>query len=202
MSGDWIGASQIILACGAPNASELLPRTTTGALLGNIPHSSATIYAFGFRRCAMEQPPNGFGFLIPRAERRTIMAATWVTNKFRDRAPAGKVILRCFVSGDHGDSLIPDVRADLKRITGIGAEPLFTRVYRWPNSMPQYGVGHATLIEAIQASLPEGVRIAGAFLNGVGMPDCAKSGGRSGQTSPTRMTLLIQEFQQLRHNRE
>jgi oxygen-dependent protoporphyrinogen oxidase len=71
---------------------------------------------------------------------------------------------------------VPDVLADLRRITGLTAEPLFTRVYQWPESMPQYGVGHARLIEEIEASLPHGIHVAGAFLRGVGMPDCAKCG--------------------------
>jgi oxygen-dependent protoporphyrinogen oxidase len=183
VGGDWIDASQIILACGAPASSELLSGTPAGSMLGEIPHSSATIFAFGFRRSSMERPPNGFGFLIPRRERRTIMAGTWVTNKFAGRAPAGIVILRCFVSGDYSDALLPDLRADLKRITGIAAEPLFTRVYRWPNSMPQYGVGHAKFIESVRANLPEGVTIAGAFVNGVGMPDCVKDGAASAGTA-------------------
>ncbi len=178
-AGNWIAGSPIILACGAPAASELLSGTGAGAMLSEIPHSSATIFAFGFRRSAMEQPPNGFGFLVPRSQRQTILAGTWVTNKFPGRAPAGKTILRCFVSGDHSESLLPDVRADLKRIAGVAAEPLFTRVYRWPNSMPQYGVGHAKLMARIHAAMPGDVRLAGAFVNGVGMPDCAKNGSEA-----------------------
>lgn len=181
VDGDWMEASEIILACGAPAASDLLNGTQAGGLLGAIPHSSATIFALGFHRTALDQLPNGFGFLVPRRERQTIMAGTWVTNKFPGRAPAEKVVLRCFVSGDHTDSLLPDVRADLKRITGIRAEPFFTRVYRWPRSMPQYGIGHGKLIENVQASLPKGVRVAGAFVSGVGMPDCVKSGTDAGQ---------------------
>jgi oxygen-dependent protoporphyrinogen oxidase len=172
VGGEWMGADQVLLACGAPVASTLLP----GTRLGEIPHSSATIYAFGFDRAAVGDAPRGTGFLVPRKERQVVMAGTWVTNKFSHRAPEGRVILRCFVAGNRSESLVPDVLADLRRITGLTAEPLFTRVYQWPESMPQYGVGHARLIEEIEASLPHGIHVAGAFLRGVGMPDCAKCG--------------------------
>jgi oxygen-dependent protoporphyrinogen oxidase len=186
VAGEWMEAAEILLTCGAPAASRLL-NGSASHLLGSIPHSSATIFVLGFHRSQLTPPPEGFGFLVPRRERHTIMAATWVTNKFPHRAPPDKVILRCFVGGDHSSSLIDGVRADLRRITGITAEPWFTRVYRWPDSMPQYGVGHAALVASIEASLPPGVRTAGAFQRGVGMPDCVKAGrivGRAPASAP------------------
>ncbi len=176
VAGEWMEAANVVLACGAPAAGKLLAGTEAGGLLAGIPHSSATIFAFGFRGSELGEAARGFGFLVPRRERRIIMGATWVTNKFPQRAPAGVTLVRCFASKDCTESALPEIRADLQRITGITAEPLFSRVYRWPQSMPQYGVGHARLIAEIEARLPAGVRAAGAFLRGVGMPDCVKSG--------------------------
>ena len=145
-------------------------------MLGRISHSSATIYALAFRRSDFPSPPRGFGFLIPRRERRTILGGTWVTNKFAGRAPADTVIVRCFVSGDHSETLLPEVRADLKRIANVDAGPRFQRVYRWPESLPQFAVGHQELVKQIRAALPENIWAAGAFLGAVGMPDCSRSG--------------------------
>jgi oxygen-dependent protoporphyrinogen oxidase len=176
VAGNWIEAEKILLACGAPSASRLLDGSAAGELLGRIAHSSATIFVLGFDRRQLKPPPQGFGFLVPRRERQVIMAATWVTNKFPHRAPEDKVVLRCFVAGDHSAGLLGEVRADLRRITGIVADPWFTRVYRWPDSMPQYAVGHAALVEEIGARLPAGIQVAGAFQRGVGMPDCVQSG--------------------------
>ncbi len=179
VNGDWISAGHVILACGAAAASQLLAGTAAGETLGRIPHSSATIFAFGFPQSAFASPPAGFGFLVPRKERRTILAATWVTNKFPDRAPADKVVIRCFVAGDYSETLIPAVLADLHRITGIAADPLFSRVYRWPDSLPQYNVGHVQILKELLAVLPAGISVAGAFLSAVGMPDCAHSGAEA-----------------------
>jgi oxygen-dependent protoporphyrinogen oxidase len=175
VSHDWIPTDQVILACGAASSAKLLCGESS-ALLGRISHSSATIFAFGFHRSDLAAPPEGFGFLVPRKERRVIMGATWVSNKFPQRAPADQVVLRCFVSGDHSESLAAEVLEDLARITGVRAKPWFTRCYRWPESMPQYAVNHARLIEQIRSSLPPGVLVTGNFLQGVGMPDCVASG--------------------------
>ncbi len=173
--GDWLPADHVVLACGALPAARLLNGTPPSELLSAIPHSSASIFAFGFDSSTIPAP-RGFGFLVPRKERQTILAATWVTNKFSGRAPSGTVVLRCFVSGDHSESSLPAVLSDLKRIASIDAPPLFTRVYRWPDSLPQFGINHGALVQQISASMPAGVSLAGAFLGAVGMPDCARSG--------------------------
>ncbi len=63
--------------------------------------------------------------------------------------------------------------------------PRFTRVRRWPTSMPQYAVGHRDLIAAIRteaANLPD-LLLAGAYLDGVGIPDCIHSGEAAAETA-------------------
>ncbi len=176
VGGEWLDATEVVLACGAPASARLLEGSLTGNLLGKIAHTSATIFALIFRREDLRETPAGFGFLVPRRERKTVLAATWVTNKFPLRAPPDRVVLRCFVSGDFGEEKLPDVLADLQRITGISAAPVASRVYRWPESLPQYGVGHVRFIEEVKTSVPAGLHLSGAFLRGVGMPDCVRSG--------------------------
>jgi oxygen-dependent protoporphyrinogen oxidase len=56
--------------------------------------------------------------------------------------------------------------------------PATTHLRRWPRSMPQYAVGHlqrAAAIEQEAARLPC-FALAGAFLRGVGIPDCVEAG--------------------------
>jgi len=49
---------------------------------------------------------------------------------------------------------------------------------RWPNSMPQYEVGHRAKVEKIRAAVAEfgSVFLAGNAYEGVGMPDAVRSG--------------------------
>lgn len=173
---DWLPADQVILACGAPAAAALLAGTEAGALLGRIRHSAATILAMAVPRAAVPHAMDAFGFLVPPAERRDVMACTWVSSKFPSRAPTGTALLRAFLEGARTEpdaELLRLCLADLKRWMGLDAAPRFYRVYRWPNSLAQYGVGHAADVAAIRRNLA-GVHVIGNAFDGVGIPDCIR----------------------------
>ena len=60
----------------------------------------------------------------------------------------------------------------------LNAEPLFARVYKWKSAMAQYSVGHLERlqrIESLRQNLP-GLALAGNGYNGIGVPDCVRSG--------------------------
>ncbi len=69
-------------------------------------------------------------------------------------------------------------RQELRMTLGLEAEPRLARAYRWPRSMPQYNLGHPGRLQAIQTELAQlpGLYLAGAGYEGVGIPDCIRSG--------------------------
>src|SRR5262249_39954708 len=102
------------------------------------------------------------------------------------RAPEGRALIRCFFGGlaDEGimqssdEQVLRNARQDLRKILNLEGEPLFTRVFRWPASMPQYAVGHLERLERIDrlgGELP-GLALAGNAYRGIGLPDCVRSG--------------------------
>jgi oxygen-dependent protoporphyrinogen oxidase len=128
----------------------------------------------------------GFGFVVPAAERRPLIACTYASRKFPGRAPERHELLRAFVGGAlRADVLARDdaalvemVRGELRALVGIAAAPELTRVHRHRLAMPQYAVGHLERVAAIEAraaALP-GFALAGAAYRGVGVPDCVRSG--------------------------
>jgi protoporphyrinogen/coproporphyrinogen III oxidase len=170
--GDWLEAENVVVACEAYNAGKLLDGRLAELLQG-IAYSSSIVVALGY-----DGPPPmpGFGFLIPKKERRQIVACTWVGAKFPNRAPEGTNIVRCFLSGE-GDADIAAIHSELKDISGIRGEPRFHRIFRWPQSMAQYGVGHAPRvaeIEALAKGFP-GLHLAGNAYSGIGLPDCVRT---------------------------
>ena len=176
-ASEWHDFDQIVLCCGANRAAPLISAVDAkaGELLASIPHSGSAIWTFGYRTEDVPRALDAFGFLVPKRERNTIMACTWVATKWQGRVPEGKAVLRCF-------STDPDVsedamRADLRRLMGITAEPLFAFSNRWPESMPQYTVGHAPRIAEVEArvSAIPGLHLAGNAYHGVGIPDCVRS---------------------------
>ena len=68
------------------------------------------------------------------------------------------------------------VQEDFRRLMGIEALPRYSIVHRWPDSMPQYVVGHKSRQQRISEALKEipGLHLVGNAYNGVGIPDCVR----------------------------
>ena len=182
-AGEWHGFDQIVLCCGAQHAASLLSPIDpiAGELLAAIPHSSSSIWSLGYRRSEIDHPLDAFGFLIPLPERQAIMACTWVGTKWPGRIPADKAVLRCFST--ELDVTQEDVQADLKRLMGITAEPIFAFRNQCPDAMPQYTVGHTIRIAELDGRIDEipGLHLAGNAYHGIGIPDCVRSGKRAAE---------------------
>jgi oxygen-dependent protoporphyrinogen oxidase len=186
--GAWLEADHVVLACEAHNGAALLGGVDgrLAELLGSVPYSSSMTVALGFDAADFARPPHGFGFLVPKKERRRLVACTWVGTKFSYRVPEGKVVARCFLGGMEDAGVLGEsdetvgavVTSELQEIAGFTARPRFTRIARWPRSMAQYTVGHAQRMAEIQARTPPagGIHLAGNAYEGIGIPDCIRMG--------------------------
>ena len=186
--GSTIQADGLVLATPA-FATERIVRDLDQALsrqLSSIAYSSAATVNLAYRRDQVPHALNGFGFVVPYVENRSIIAGTFSSVKFAGRAPAEHVLFRAFVGGalqaelferDDADTT-HTVRDELRQLLGIQAAPLFTRIARYPRSMPQYRVGHLQLVDGIekQAAQYPGLALAGNAYRGVGLADCVRSG--------------------------
>ena len=189
----------VVLAGPAFAAAELL-RELDGAPaadLASIPYVSTATVSLAYRRAEVARPLSGFGFVVPRAEERGIMAGTFSSLKFAGRAPDDRVLVRAFVGragretavGLPDDELVALVRDELASIVGLHAEPLFTRIFRWPRGMPQYRVGHGELIARIErevGGLP-GIELAGGYLHGIGIGDCIREGAAAARRAVAQL---------------
>jgi oxygen-dependent protoporphyrinogen oxidase len=176
-AGEWIEADHIILACGAQASARALQPIDPelAALLQAIQYSSATVVAVGYRRDQIRHPLDGFGFLVPKKERHRMTACTWVSSKWDHRAPPDHALFRCFV-GDTNPGADTEALTGLRTYLGVTAEPLFVKVYQWPNSMAQYHVGHRERIQQIEsrAARHSGLHLLGNAYHGIGIPDCIR----------------------------
>ncbi len=190
LAGGEIEASAVILAIPACDAAPILrsldPRLAQ--LVGQIPYKSSVVAGLVYAAGGFEHPLDGFGLLVPRTERASLAACTWVNTKFSDRAGAGKVLLRAFLSGAPAEAAlvrkdgatIARAHRELARWMGLAAEPEAARAYRWPRAMPAYRVGHRSLVERIGAVLQghPGLHLAGNGYDGLGIPDCVRRSRR------------------------
>jgi oxygen-dependent protoporphyrinogen oxidase len=183
---ETLSTSNLAICCPAHVNARLL-ETSAAPLaeqLAGIPYSSAILVMQVYDRATLGHPLNGFGFLVPRGERKTMAAATWVNTKWPLRTPANLSAIRAFIVGHRAvelanaseDEILSLVREDLQTFMGIAAPPFFHTFYRWPNSMPQYIVGHGKRIQNISEHLKEfpGLFLVGNAYDGVGIPDCIR----------------------------
>jgi oxygen-dependent protoporphyrinogen oxidase len=195
-SGGWrlrtgdtsLTADAVVLACPAPATARLL-RPFDAAIadgLAAIPHASSAIVTLGIRTSDVPRGLPGFGFVVPAADRRDILACTFSSRKWPGRAPEGHDLLRVFVGGvrrpellDLDDAgLVALARRELGRFLDWRAEPVFARVDHWVAAMPQYTPGHGARVRAIEERAARIARLAlaGNAYGGVGIPDCVRSG--------------------------
>ena len=183
----------VIMASPAWAAGALLGRVDAalGEELSAIPYSSSITVNLVYDETQLGRLPDGFGFLVPVVEGRSMLACTFVHRKFLGRTPPGKAVLRAFLGGMKNEALMaaPDetlvatVRRELSEILGEkilprDAEPEHAQVSRWPRAMAQYAVGHQERMQRIAArvaALP-GLRLAGNAYDGIGIPDCIRLG--------------------------
>ena len=156
------------------------------AALLEIEYASSAIVVSGHQLSDFNHPMDAFGLVVPAIERRKILAVSFSSRKFSDRAPAGQILLRTFVGGamqpellDHDDDTITGfVNDELRSIFGMKTEPMFSEVIRYNNAMPQYHVGHLDRVARIESLLKNtpGLHLAGSAYTGVGIPDSIASG--------------------------
>jgi len=183
----------VVLAIPAYNASELVKNFAPqiAGQLQKIRYVSTATISLAYRKSDIRQPFSGFGFVIPRKEKRDISACTWTSIKFNHRAPEGTILLRCFVGGPgkeemvslSDEEMIASVRRELKVLMGLDAEPVLTRIFRWEKANPQYDVEHLTLVRQIfdQCQEIQGLYLTGSAYEGVGIPDCIRQGQQAAE---------------------
>lgn len=186
--GRTLEGDAVVICTEGWAASDLLATIDAdlSALIGTIPHSSSATVSMGFDTDDLGFSLDAFGVLCPQVERRALMAATYSSTKWPNRAPKGKALLRGFVGGPHNqaimdlsdEQIVEIVRSEFRDILGLRVEPAFARVYRWINGMPQYTMGHLGRVDAIESGV-SGVRtlgVGGGSYRGVGIPNCIESG--------------------------
>ena len=189
----------VILALPAYAAGALLERAgpELAGELKQVPYSSSITVTLGYDKRDLAALPPGFGFLVPPSERRRMLACTFVHVKFPHRAPADRGIIRAFLGGSRDeavldlgdDEVLALVRQNLREILGLGAEPLFARIYRWRRAMAQYVSGHLARVERVEKLRQQipGLELAGNAYRGIGVPDCIASGQQAARNALARL---------------
>jgi protoporphyrinogen/coproporphyrinogen III oxidase len=178
-------ADAVILAVPAPRLAALVggvaPRTAAAARRIAVASSALVALALPGGTPFPEQS----GVLVASGERLRAKAITLSTRKWGQR---GNVELVRLSFGRFGDDIARNAgdedllswsARDLAEVFGITVEPVDCHVQRWIDAMPQYGPGHADVVAELRAGLPPSLAVAGAYLDGIGVPACIAAATRA-----------------------
>lgn len=189
-SKDTIEADIIILASPAYAAAEILNGFDSEMIktLSEIPYPPVSVVCFGYRKEKVENPLNGFGFLVPRIEGLRVLGTLWDSSIFPNRAAEGYALLRTMVGGAKSpetamladEKIISMVFDELKPILTLKTDPDMVRIYRWEKAIPQYLLGHSKKLILLDDRLKRypGLYLTGNAYRGIGMNDCVENAYR------------------------
>lgn len=187
--GSAVTAGAVVLATHAagtrPLVADLAPRLAD--VLADIPSPPVTVVASEYRRADVAHPLDGFGFLVPEREGRRILGTIFSSSLFAGRARAGYVLLTTFVGGTRqphearrdDDAIQATVAHELSDLLGAG-RPTRVRLTRWERAIPQYTLGHArrmAAVDAAEAANP-GLFFCANWRGGISVGDCIAGGER------------------------
>ncbi len=184
-------ADDVVVTTPAYTAAALLADVAPDAVapLASIEYVDVATVMLSYRRDQVERPLDRTGFLVPPVDGRLLVGCSWLTSKWGHLAHDTRVVLRAMVGRD-GDArwtsmsdaeLVSAVHDELVEAVGVGAAPSEVHVQRWPAAMPQYTVGHAGRLAAIDAALAAapGIHVTGAAYRGVGLAGCIGQAARA-----------------------
>jgi oxygen-dependent protoporphyrinogen oxidase len=181
-----IETERLILAVPTDAAGKLLAPLNGSfeSELCGVEYSGVAVVSLGYRKEDVAHSLDGFGFLVPRSSRLSVLGTVWNSSLFPGRAPNGQAVLTSFVGGatnpgaarQSPEELAAQVHREITPLVGVRKEPVFKNVTIWPRALPQYNLGHTArlaAVEKLRVSFP-GLYFAGNYLNGPAIGTCVE----------------------------
>jgi oxygen-dependent protoporphyrinogen oxidase len=188
-------ARAVVLATPAYIASHLAATLSPplAHTLSGIAYAPVAVVAAGYYAHQFTQPPQGFGFLVPRSEKYHTLGTVWNSSLFPGRAPHENVAITSFVGGATDPEIVAKteeeiaaiVEAENARIMGITGPPLASAVWKHTKALPQYNLGHAHIVRAIrdaESGIP-GLFFSGNYLEGPSLGKCVEQGFQTAEAA-------------------
>jgi len=181
-----IDCDSLVLACPAFVAAEMIRGVDSklADALGKLGYASCSTVNLAYRPKQIRRPLDSYGFFVPRTTGVPLLACSYVSEKYPQRAPRDRVLLRAFLGGAlHPEveswneaELIESAHRTLAPLLRIEGRPVFERAHRFIRSMPQFDVDARAPLGLAEelASAHSGLAISGAMAGGLGVPDCVR----------------------------
>jgi protoporphyrinogen/coproporphyrinogen III oxidase len=197
-----VGAHQLAgMRIEAENFPDLSP-------LAEVVYPPVASVTLGFRRLDIQAELDGFGVLVPQAERLNILGTLFTSSLFPNRAPDRHVTLTTYIGGSRAphlalqnrDTLVDRVLNDLRKLLGVSGPPTFEECFIFPEAIPQYNVGYGRfkqLMADAETAAP-GLFISGNARCGISLSDSILSAHKGAENLENYLSRVDHQFGETR----
>ncbi len=193
----------LCLALPSPQSGELLSSDCPdlGRALSDISYRSMTTLHLGLRRTALLRAYHQYGFMISPEIAKSVLSASFASNKFVNRAPEDFYQIRVFGTetlASHGafseKEISQKIWDEFSAIMDVlDPSPVFSVLTHWKTAIPRYQLGHLNRVAAIEqeASRFPSLFLTGNAFRGVGISDCVKQSEVTSEKMIAYLQLLM-----------
>lgn len=188
---ETLAANAVVVATPTNIAAQILPGISEqfAPLFSRIEYAPVAVVSACYRRDQMQQPPDGFGFLVPRTERLRVLGTVFNSALFAGRAPEEMVCFTSFAGGAtdpqlcdlSDDEIAETICGEVARVLGIQGKPVAINLHRYARALPQYNLGHTQIVKSLETlteALP-GLFLSGNYLSGPSIGSCVEQADRT-----------------------
>ncbi|MGH9733211.1 MAG: protoporphyrinogen oxidase [Candidatus Acidiferrales bacterium] len=197
-----MNTAAVVLATPAYVSARLVASVSPqiAQLLSGIAYAPVAVTAAGYYSKQLKEPPDGFGFLVPRKEKLRTLGTVWNSSLFPGRAPHARFLMTSFLGGATDPALIQKSESEIaaiangenQKILQIIGEPIASATWRYEKALPQYNLGHGHTIERLREATAElpGVWFSGNYLEGPSIGKCVDQAIRTADQVGERTASL------------
>jgi len=176
-------ARHVAVTCEGNSTAQLLSSLapSLSAVIKSVPYAPLGVIHMSADRSKVNHPLDGFGFLVPPTRSSGLLGVIFSSSIFPEMAPPNKILLTCFVGGDHfpeaSDVSDPEVQKRVSqavaRILNMNNEPSIVSTKFWKQAVPNFPLGHykvQDLVTEWEANNPN-ISLLGSWRRKVSLPD-------------------------------
>ena len=183
---ETLEVDHLIVATPTNAAAELLRQVGAGfeSALQGITYALVAVVSLGYRKNAVGNALDGFGFLVPRSAGLEILGSVWNSSLFPGRAPERHVLLTSFVGGTTNPQAVTRSKEELSALVhreiapllDVKEPPVFSSVNVYQRAIPQYSLGHTDRLAALSSLKTKypGLELAGNYFRGPAIGACVE----------------------------
>jgi oxygen-dependent protoporphyrinogen oxidase len=201
--GSRYGCSNVVLALPSNAACRLTSQAApeVSKKLAKFSHSSGAAVHFGLDRKQVGHSLKGYGFVCRYPSHSSLVACTWSSQKFSNRAADDKLLVRAFLRNrrdflvDHcsEQQLIDEALSNLRVPLQLSGHPEMVKVERYQDAFPHYHQGHLERVARFkkqQENYP-GLHCLSTALSAGGIPACVSQAKAAAEAIRSRSPLEV-----------